>query len=208
MTWTSGPELRERCTAHLSAFEPRDVEIAERRLAAVALAVVPGPGGEACLVLTRRASGLRRHSGQWALPGGRLDKGETSLQAALREMHEEIGLELIPGDAIGRLDIHLSRSGFAMAPIVFWCDEDPELEPDPEEVAAIYRVPLADLARDDALQIIEWDGGRKLPVMSLETVGEIVFSPTAAILHQFAEVAVHGRRTRVAHFEEPRFAWR
>lgn len=206
LRWT--PELRERCAGHLRAFDARMAGPDGTRQAAVALTILPDDDGEACIVLTRRARGLRRHSGQWALPGGRLDDGESALEAALREMDEEIGLELTPANAIGRLDVHVSRSGFAISPYVFWCDRDPRLEPDPSEVAAVYRVPLGDLAREDALQMMVWDGDRRLPVMSLRTVGEIVFSPTAAILHQFAEVVVHGRSTRVSHFEEPRFAWR
>ena len=72
------------------------------------------------MLLTLRASGLRAHSNQWALPGGRCDAGETPVEAALRELHEELGLELEPDDVLGMLDDYPTRSGYLITPVVAW----------------------------------------------------------------------------------------
>src|SRR5439155_9081971 len=93
------PELRQRISANLAVLEPRILDAAGLRHAAVGVVLLPDRRGRACFVLTRRLSTLRRHSGQWALPGGRLETGETEAIAALREIQEEVGLDL-PADAI------------------------------------------------------------------------------------------------------------
>jgi 8-oxo-dGTP pyrophosphatase MutT (NUDIX family) len=169
----------------------------------------PAPAGEACILLTRRPSTLRRHAGQFALPGGRLDAGETAAQAALRELAEELRLDL-PADAlIGALDDYPTRSGFAITPFVAWGGPAHRIDPDPGEVARVHRIPFTDL---DSEMIPHLDAGEpgQPPVLSapLATLGHHVYAPTAAILYQFREVAMHGRPTRVAHFDQPRFAWR
>src|SRR5436309_15652566 len=112
--------LRETLAGHLARFERRSVPLGDRRPAAVAVVVVPDEDGRAAVLLTRRASGLRRHGGQWALPGGRLDPGETPETAALRELEEEVGLTLPPASLLGRLDDYPTRSGFVIAPVVAW----------------------------------------------------------------------------------------
>ena len=88
--------LRANVRANLARFERRAVGDDGLRPAAVACALVDDARGEPCFLLTRRVSSLRNHGGQWALPGGRLDPGEDAPQAALRELHEELGLELAP----------------------------------------------------------------------------------------------------------------
>jgi 8-oxo-dGTP pyrophosphatase MutT (NUDIX family) len=152
--------------------------------------------------LTRRVDTLRRHGGQWALPGGRLELDETPLDAALREIHEEVGLRLEPADALGRLDDFVSRSGHLISTIVVWADYDAPFSISPDEVDAAYRVPLEDLDRPDALQ--------HTPLLHflLPSVNSSVHAPTAAILYQFREVGLHGRTVRVADVEQPYFAWR
>ena len=112
--------LRERIRANLAGFEREPHAGPGLRAAAVALALVPGDDGRPCFVLTRRASRLRAHGGQWALPGGRLDQGESAEQAALRELAEEVGLGAAPGDILGRLDDYPTRSGFVITPVVVW----------------------------------------------------------------------------------------
>jgi 8-oxo-dGTP pyrophosphatase MutT (NUDIX family) len=200
------PALRDTIQAHLTAFEPRSLRAPGLRKAAVGVVVVGDEGGQACFVLTRRTTSLRRHSGQWALPGGRLDDGETSVAAALREIREEVGLLLSEASMLGRLDDFATRSNHLITPLVFWAGASSTLRPNPSEVDAAFRVPIAELQRPGNPRhslIPESDQ----PLIHFSLVNSTVYAPTAAILFQFLEVAIHGRMTRVAHFEQPRFAW-
>jgi 8-oxo-dGTP pyrophosphatase MutT (NUDIX family) len=199
-----GPPLRASLTSHLSRFERRPLSLEARRAAAVGLVVVPGPGDEAAVLLTVRARGLTRHGGQFACPGGRADPGESASETALRELREELGLELGADAVLGLLDDYPTRSGFLVTPVVLW-GTGGELRLDPGEVAEVHRVPLAELTEPGNLRL---HGGGEARLLALQIAGSLVFSPTAALLHQFGEVAVLGRDTRVAHFEQPRFAWR
>ncbi|WP_281246716.1 NUDIX hydrolase [Geodermatophilus amargosae] len=174
------------------------------RQAAVAVCVTEEPGGPALLV-TRRAARLRAHAGQWALPGGRLDPGETPVQAALRELTEEVGLERGPDDVVGLLDDYVTRSGYVMTPVVVWAGNAGELRPAEAEVAAVYRVSLTDLDVDPVLVTIPES---EAPVIRLPLLGGWVHAPTAAVVYQFCQVACRGLHTRVAHLEQPVFAWR
>jgi mutator protein MutT len=198
--------LREILVANLARFERRSVPLGESRPAAVALVVVPDEEGRAAVLLTLRASGLRRHGGQWALPGGRLDLGETPEEAALRELEEEIGVVLTPDHVLGRLDDYPTRSGFVITPVVLWGSDAP-LRPDPREVAEVYRVPAGDLLEPEN-RVIQRIPQSDRPLLALAILGTLVYAPTAAILHQFAEVAIVGRETRVDQYEQPVFAWR
>lgn len=207
---THGPldaALRERVRANLAAFPHAPLAPGARRRAAVALALVDDPEGRPCFVLTRRAARLRRHSGQWALPGGRLDPGETGEDAALRELAEEVGLARGDEAVLGRLDDYPTRSGFLITPVVVWGGPGARLEPDPGEVAAAYRVPVAELDAPEVPRLRRIPESER-PVISIPLVGTQIHAPTAAILYQLREVAFHGRPTRVAHFEQPVFAWR
>ena len=202
-----GPELRTVLSDRLAGFERRRLPIDGRRQAAVTLALVSDEEGRGAILLTRRARGLRRHSGQFALPGGRVDAGETVAEAGLRELAEEVGLRLSPDRILGWLDDFATHSGFVIAPVVVWA-EGGSVVADPREVAAVYRVPLADCGRRGALIRVPFSGFSRVPALSLKSVGSWVFSPTAAIIHQFAELAVHGRHTEVADFKQPGFARR
>ncbi len=164
-----------------------------------------GPPEAPALLLTRRAAGLRAHAGQWALPGGRLDDGETPVDAALRELAEEVGLHRGRDDVLGLLDDYVTRSGFVMTPVVVWAGEVGALAPAEAEVAAVHRVPLADLDVDpDLVTIPESDA----PVIRLPLLGGWLHAPTAAVVHQFTRLACRGEVVRVAHLEAPVFAWR
>ena len=162
---------------------------------------------QAALILTRRAAHLGNHPGQWALPGGRIDPGETPEQAALRELEEEVGLKLDPGAILGRLDDFATRSGYVMSPVVVWAGAARSLVPNPAEVASIHRIPVAEFMRADAplLDAIE---DSEHPVLRMPVGNHWIAAPTAAILYQFRELCIAGRATRVFHFEQPHFARR
>jgi 8-oxo-dGTP pyrophosphatase MutT (NUDIX family) len=200
---------RQRIAVHLAARPGRAGAAEGRRRAAVAVAISPAEEGtEAAFLLTRRASRLARHSGQYALPGGRLDSGETAEQAALRELAEELGLTAGPETVLGRLDDLPTASGYLVTPFVLWLDRAPLL-PDPAEVAAVFRVPLAELfaaPAADAPRRIAPEAGAFW--MYLPTLGHEVYAPTAAVLHHFREVALMGRDAEMLAFREPGFARR
>jgi 8-oxo-dGTP pyrophosphatase MutT (NUDIX family) len=201
------PALERRVRANLSAHPRAALALDGRRAAAVALALVGDADGNACFLLTRRAAGLRRHSGQWALPGGRFEEGESASDAALRELAEEVGLMPAADAVLGVLDDYATRSGFVITPVVVWGGAGAELVPDPNEVAAVYQVPLAVLEDPDVPRLRRIPESDR-PVISIAMVGSDVHAPTAAIVYQLREVALHGRATRVVHFEQPVFAWR
>ncbi|MDB4974626.1 MAG: hydrolase [Myxococcaceae bacterium] len=199
--------LREHIAHNLSTFERYKCERSELAPAAVALVLVRGPADEPCFLLTRRAATLARHSGQFALPGGRMDEGEDAPMAARRELSEELGVTLGADRVLGLLDDFPTRSGYAITPVVLWGPEVDALTPSPAEVAVAYRVPLVELYRPDAPNIFRVPGS-DAPLLSLPLVGTQVYSPTAAIIYQLRELALEGRVTRVHHYEQPRFAWK
>jgi len=177
--------------------------------AAVALTLVEADdgSGETAFLLTRRASALRAHGGQWALPGGRCDPGETLEETALRELHEELGLSLGREHVLGLLDDYQTRSGFLITPVVAWLDEAGGLKPNPQEVASVHHVRLDSIAGEDAVAF-ETIPESPRPLIRLHIGGDHrIHAPTAALVYQLREL-VAGRVTRVADLEQPVFAWR
>lgn len=199
--------LRERARAHLARFHRRAVAADGRRPAAVAVVLLPDDEGRACLLLTKRARGLRAHGGQWALPGGRVDPPETAQEAALRELAEEVGLTLGADAVLGVLDDYATRSGFIITPVVVWSAAHVALAPNPDEVASVHRVPLGELDKPDVPRLVAIPESER-PVIQLPLLGSLIHAPTAAVVFQAREVVVHGRSTRVDHFEQPVWAWR
>ncbi|MCA9641298.1 MAG: CoA pyrophosphatase [Myxococcales bacterium] len=191
--------------SRLQRFERHTIENPELRPAAVAFTLVKEAAGPA-FILTQRARELSHHPGQFALPGGRMDPGETPMLAARRELAEEVGLQLSGEQVLGCLDDFETRSGFRMTPVVLWGGEAPALTAAPAEVGAIHRIPLAMLERDDLIDLWPIPESDR-PVLSMR-LGELrIFAPTAALIYQFREVALFDRETRVAHYEQPVFAW-
>jgi 8-oxo-dGTP pyrophosphatase MutT (NUDIX family) len=167
-----------------------------------------GVAGGAAFLLCRRASRMNSHARQWALPGGRVDAGETVGAAALRELAEELGVELGPGAVLGLLDDYPSRSGFVITPVVIWAPGMVELHPQPSEVANVYRVGLSELCRADSPRFVTIPESDR-PVVQLPLGGSLIHAPTGAVLLQFRLVGIEGRiNERVDHLEQPVFAWR
>jgi 8-oxo-dGTP pyrophosphatase MutT (NUDIX family) len=198
--------LRSRARAHLDRFERRACAVDGRRAAAVALVLLADARGEAGLLLTRRAAGLRQHARQWALPGGRVDPGESAVDGALRELAEEVGLTLATDAVLGLLDDYPTRSGFVITPVVVWGGASATLRPNPAEVASVHHVPLRDLEHPDIPKLVTIPESER-PVIQLPILSTLVHAPTAAVVYQLREVVVHGRSTRVDHFEQPVWAW-
>jgi mutator protein MutT len=210
-------EIRER----LRSFAVQAIRHDSHHAAAVAVAITDAGLGaelpgmpqhaswskEAALILTRRASHLRSHAGQWALPGGRIDAGETPEQAALRELFEEVGLQLNASAVLGRLDDFATRSGFVITPVVLWAGAARQMQPNPAEVASIHRIPVAEFMRADA-PLLETVAHSQHQVLRMPVGDNWIAAPTAAVLYQFRELCIAGRATRVAHFEQPEFAWK
>ena len=199
--------LRARARAHLAGFERRGIESAGRRPAAVAVVLLPDGENRACFLLTRRAATLRAHATQWALPGGRIDEGESPEEAALRELREEVGLRLEPDSVLGLLDDYGTRSGYLITPVVMWSGGPVELTPNASEVASVHRVPLEELDQPGVPRLITIPESDRL-VIQIPLLSTLIHAPTGAVLYQLREVVVHGRPTRVHDLEQPVWAWR
>lgn len=189
-------DLRALIEANLRAFE-REASAEVQTRAAVAVTIVLGEGGEASVPIFQRPARMRRHAGQMALPGGRVQAGEDVEAAALRELEEELGLVVPPDHVLGLLDDFDTVSGFTITPVVVWSGaRASELRPSEEEVAIPFIVPLSMLREAAAAAGAGSSFSLRLPLVE-------VFAPTAAILYQFSEVALDGRVVRVRDFFQP-----
>ena len=202
---------REQISSNLDDFS--DVRQTENDLRRAAVAVtifeheISEDEKEAAVVVTRRSPRLKEHSGQWAMPGGRIDDGENPIEAALRELFEEINLELNHSHVLGTLDDYITRSGYVITPVVVWADTiDTALHPNPDEVESIHAFTFSELMREDSPNL------EKIPqsdrqVLSMNYMDDVIYAPTAAMLYQFREVAIRNIHTRVLDFDQPVFAW-
>ena len=202
----SSAEPAAAIAANLASFRRTELPPDGRAPASVAVCLVTQPGtGACCLLMTRRAPTLRSHAGQWALPGGRRDAGESATDAALRELHEETGVRAAPGDVLGVLDDYPTRSGYLITPVVVWGGPaSPQMRGPTAEVARIYVMPVAGFDVEPRLISIPESPA---PVIQLPILDRWLHAPTAAVIYQFCQVGLHGLATRVAHFEQPVFAW-
>lgn len=203
--------MRDVISRNLATFERVELPDTNKRHSAVAVTAVLDTDHDLRLsfLLTLRAPRMNAHAGQWAIPGGRIDPGEDPAAAARRELHEELGLSLPAPSVLGLLDDYETRSGFVITPVVMWGGELGlgDLQPNPAEVAIAYVIDAADLERADSPRFVTIPESDR-PVIQLPLLGSLIHAPTAAVLYQFREVALHGRSTRVGHFEQPVFAWK
>ena len=205
---TTRRNIAELCAAFARSQAAEATQaVTELQRAAVAIALTDGEAAnETAFLLTRRASGLRAHRAQWALPGGRCDAGETEVQSALRELHEELGLELNADAVLGLLDNYPTRSGYLITPVVVWAAGNGAIVPNPQEVAAVHRIPLGAIEHDAAFDFIAIPESKRR-VIRFHWEARLIHAPTAAMIYQFREVLA-GRDTRVAGLEQPVFAWK
>ena len=158
------------------------------RSAAVLAPVMAHEDG-ARVLLTRRADTLTSHTGQIAFPGGRLDPGETAVQAALREAWEEVALPPASVEVLGLGDPYESGSGFLITPVVGWVTPPVVLTPSPDEVAEVFETPwdfLMDVAnhRRDHMEL---NGVRRF-FWAMPWEERYIWGVTAGLLK-----ALHGR---------------
>ncbi|WP_327115629.1 CoA pyrophosphatase [Nocardia sp. NBC_01730] len=224
---TPGQRLPEkindfRVLAHSRLDDFPRIEIPDApdtRRAAVLLCVVAQADGRLSVIVIKRAY-RGRNAGQWALPGGRLDDGETPEQAAVRELHEELGLTADPADLIGKLDDFPAASGFAITPIVVALTDTTDLRPSPDEVHSVHLVDLARLAAENTPRWVHADDAVRQTALHddappTDETGLLqmrlgpnmtIHAPTGALLWQFREIVLLGRTAsaaRVAHFTQP-----
>jgi 8-oxo-dGTP pyrophosphatase MutT (NUDIX family) len=205
----SGPVLtREACVARLRTFERAVAPPSDTRRAAVALPLITGEAGTR-LLLTRRPRTMRAHAGQFALPGGSIDPGESPEQAAVRELSEELGVRAGVEDVVGALDDYVTRSGFVITPVVVWVGSSAgPITPNPDEVAVVFEVTMAEVDVDAVLEPVTDAPAGTPPMLRWPFRGGAMHAPTGAIVHQFREVVLRGRATRVAEYSQPDFAAR
>ena len=169
------PDLRSD-----AGFAPPEI-----RPAAVLIAVTDRP--EPGVILTHRPEGMRAHPGQVAFPGGKLDPGEDAVAAALREAHEELGINSSEVRVIGASDRFVTATGFDVTPVLGLIPPNLQIRPDPIEVAAWFEAPLAFLL--DPANHVHREGelrGRLRQFLEIEWQGHRIWGVTAAIIANLA----------------------
>jgi 8-oxo-dGTP pyrophosphatase MutT (NUDIX family) len=166
--------------------DPRIEAITSFTQAAVLIAItdhdVPG------ILFLHRPSNMRAHAGQIAFPGGRIDPGETPVQAALREAWEELGIRPEDVRVIGTGDIYRTGSGYEITPVIGIVPAELEIIPNPAEVAQWFEAPV-DFVLDPANEVqrsVEYKG-RQLHFVEIDWKGHMIWGVTGAILHNLAK---------------------
>jgi 8-oxo-dGTP pyrophosphatase MutT (NUDIX family) len=178
-------ELGHRRSPELIDGDPLDPQLADSetiRPAAVLVAVVDRP--EPTVILTVRPETMRRHAGQIAFPGGRIDPGDDGpVAAALREAEEEIALPRSSVEVIGIADRYRTVTGFEVTPVVGVVPPGLPLEPHPGEVADVFEAPLYYLLRPEhqLVRTAMWRG-RERSYYEIDYEGRRIWGATAAMI--------------------------
>ena len=164
---------------------PRRAAPVRGRAAAVLVPLVER-AGETCVVLTKRASSLRKHAGQYAFPGGRRDEGDRDAVAtALREAEEEVGLAPADVRVLGLLDDYLTTSGYLVTPVVGAAPHPYDWRPSPDEVERVVVLPLEAFVTPQRARTLLFEGFRRI-VMAFDVEGHFVWGATASMLRDLA----------------------
>jgi 8-oxo-dGTP pyrophosphatase MutT (NUDIX family) len=181
-------DFGDRLTAALAARHPQRVEISDARDAAVLIPIVAMP--EPTLIFTVRTDTLPSHKGQISFPGGSVDDTDASAeQAALREAEEEIGLDPERVRILGELDTTPTFvSGYVISPFVGWLEEEPDIDPNPAEVAEVLHVPIAELIDEIRREPGFEFGGRTFPTEAWVWKDHVIWGVTARIVRHFLDL--------------------
>ncbi|MGH2787041.1 MAG: NUDIX hydrolase [Actinomycetota bacterium] len=176
--------FKERLVQELDSRRPRRVYLRDARDAAVLIPIIGSP--EPTLVLTVRTETLSSHSGQISFPGGSIDPGESSAEAALREAHEEVGIEPAAVEVLGELDsIPTYVSGYVIDPVVGWVHEPPDLVPNPAEVAEVLTIPIVDFVEDIRAGAGFTHAGQTYPTEAWIWNDRVIWGVTARLMRSF-----------------------
>jgi len=167
-----------------SGLAYKNVDVGRLRPSAVLVALEPGRG----VWLTRRSTRMAEHAGQVSFPGGKIEMSDASPEAAaLREAQEEIGLDPAQAEILGRLNDHVTGTGFHIAPVVALLPENVALLPETEEVEELFALPFSALLNPDfpVRRKAVWRGGaREFWVWPHED--HVIWGATAEILRRLA----------------------
>ena len=154
-----------------------------RAAAAVLVPIVKRADGLSVL-LTRRTDHLARHAGQVSFPGGRAEADDADAVAtALRETHEEVGIDTSLLEPFGYLDCLETVSGYCVTPVVAWVEADYHAQPDPREVAEVFEVPLEFFLVPENLRRMRVEyRGRPREIIEFAHSGPRIWGATAAML--------------------------
>jgi 8-oxo-dGTP pyrophosphatase MutT (NUDIX family) len=178
-------DFESRLKDVLDAHEPSRITVPGARAAAVLIPLVAGDDPN--LIFTVRADTVSSHKGQISFPGGSIDTTDSSAaDAALRETHEEIGLAPEKVRLLGEMDSFPTFvSGYVVTPFVGWLEEEPELTPNPAEVAEVLEVPLSALTEEVRADPGFTRGDRTYPTEAWIWNDHVIWGVTAYIIRSF-----------------------